>query len=50
MRRVPEQLDEIIEKLTPRFLVAAEMLAVAREDLLAFSAFPMAHWQKTVAS
>jgi transposase-like protein len=41
-----EQLDEIVEKLTPRFPVAAEMLAVAREDLLAYTAFPVAHWRK----
>jgi len=41
-----EQLDEIVEKLTPRFPVAAEMLAEAREDLLAYTAFPVAHWRK----
>jgi putative transposase len=41
-----EQLDEIVEKLTPRFPVAAEMLSAAREDLLAYTAFPVAHWRK----
>jgi putative transposase len=41
-----EQLDEIVEKLTPRFPIAAEMLAEAREDLLAYTAFPVAHWRK----
>ncbi|MGA7688872.1 MAG: IS256 family transposase [Jiangellales bacterium] len=41
-----EQLDEIVEKLTPRFPVAAEMLSGAREDLLAYTAFPVAHWRK----
>jgi putative transposase len=43
---VREQLDEVVAKLTPRFPVAASMLADAREDLLAFSAFPRAHWEK----
>jgi putative transposase len=41
-----EQLDEIVEKLTPRFPVAASMLSSAREDLLAYTAFPVAHWRK----
>jgi putative transposase len=43
---VREQLDEVVDKLTPRFPVAASMLTEAREDLLAFTAFPVAHWQK----
>jgi transposase-like protein len=43
---VREQLDEVVDKLEPRFPVVASMLAEACEDLLAFSAFPMAHWQK----
>ena len=43
---VREQLDEIADKLTPRFPVAAAMLAAAREDLLAFAAFPVSHWKK----
>jgi putative transposase len=43
---VREQLDEVVDKLEPRFPVVASMLAEAREDLLAFSTFPMAHWQK----
>jgi transposase-like protein len=41
-----EQLDEVVDKLTPRFPVAAGMLAEAREDLLAYTAFPVAHWRK----
>jgi len=41
-----EQLHEIADKLTPRFPVAAEMLLAAREDLLAYTAFPVAHWRK----
>jgi transposase-like protein len=43
---VRAQLDEIADKLAPRFPVAATMLTDAREDLLAFTAFPVAHWQK----
>ena len=43
---VREQLDEVVERLTPRFPKAAAMLADAREDLLAFAAFPQPHWQK----
>ena len=38
---VREQLDEVVAKLEPRFPVVAAMLADAREDLLAFSAFPV---------
>jgi transposase-like protein len=40
------QLDEVVAKLMPRFPVAASMLTDAREDLLAFSAFPVSHWRK----
>ena len=40
------QLDEVVTKLLPRFPVVASMLTDAREDLLAFSAFPVAHWRK----
>jgi putative transposase len=40
------QLDEVADKLTPRFPAAAELLAEAREDLLAYTAFPFAHWRK----
>ncbi len=43
---VREQLDEVVERLTPRFPKGAAMLADAREDLLAFTAFPEPHWQK----
>lgn len=43
---VREQLDEIVEKLTARFPVVAAMLAEAREDVTAFTAFPVAHWRK----
>jgi putative transposase len=41
-----EQLDEIVEKLTPRFPAVADMLSEAKEDILAYTAFPVAHWRK----
>jgi transposase-like protein len=43
---VAEQLDEIVERLAPRFPVAAAMLAEAREDVTAFTGFPVGHWKK----
>jgi putative transposase len=43
---VREQLDEIADKLEPRFPVVAAMLGAAKEDILAFAAFPVSHWRK----
>jgi transposase-like protein len=43
---VREQLDDVVARLEPRFPAVALMLADAREDVLAFSAFPVAHWKK----
>ncbi|HUP62564.1 MAG TPA: IS256 family transposase [Thermoanaerobaculia bacterium] len=43
---VAEQLDEIAARLEPRFPQVAAMLAEAKSDLLAFSAFPASHWRK----
>ena len=43
---VREQLDEIAARLEPRFPVVAAMLSEAKEDLLAFTAFPVSHWRK----
>jgi transposase-like protein len=43
---VRAQLDEVADKLDPGFPAVAAMLRDAREDLLAFSAFPVAHWRK----
>jgi putative transposase len=43
---VREQLDEVAAKLAPRFPVPAAMLVEGKEDVLAFAAFPVAHWQK----
>ena len=43
---VRAQLDEITTMLAGQFPDVATMLADAAEDLLAFSAFPQAHWRK----
>ncbi len=43
---VNAQLDEIARMLAAQFPDVAAMLLDAREDLLAFSAFPVAHWKK----
>jgi transposase-like protein len=43
---VRAQLDEVAAKLAPGFPAVAAMLTDAREDLLAFSAFPVTHWHK----
>jgi transposase-like protein len=43
---VSEQLDEMVERLGPRFPVVAAMLAEAKADILAFTAFPVSHWKK----
>ncbi|HEX7349555.1 IS256 family transposase [Brachybacterium sp.] len=43
---VRDQLDEIAERLEPRFPVVAAMLLEAKEDVTAFTAFPVGHWRK----
>jgi putative transposase len=43
---VHAQFDEITAMLGRQFPVVADMLHNARPDLLAFSAFPVAHWRK----
>ena len=43
---VVEQLDKVTAMLQPKFPQVATMLADAREDLTAFTAFPVAHWRK----
>jgi putative transposase len=45
-QHVSAQLDEIARMLTAKFPDVAAMLTDAREDLLAFSTFPVAHWKK----
>lgn len=43
---VRSQLDEVTSMLAGQFPTVADMLADATEDLLAFTAFPHAHWRK----
>jgi putative transposase len=43
---VRSQLGEVTRMLAPQFPEVASMLTDASEDLLAFSAFPLAHWRK----
>ena len=43
---VRSQLGEVTRMLAPQFPEVATMLTDAAEDLLAFSAFPLAHWRK----
>ena len=45
-RAVTEQSERIVATLNDRFPDVATMLTDAKEDLLAFSAFPEAHWRK----
>ena len=40
------QLDRMVEQLREPFPQVAELLADAAPDILAFTAFPVAHWQK----
>jgi putative transposase len=43
---VREQHRHVVDQLHPRFPDAAELLDDAGEDLLAFTAFPVAHWHQ----
>jgi putative transposase len=43
---VTEQVDKVAAMLAPKFPAVARMLTDAREDLIAFTAFPVAHWRK----
>ena len=43
---VRSQLEEVARMLDTQFPVVAAMLRDACEDLLAFTAFPVAHWRK----
>jgi putative transposase len=43
---VRSQLEEVTQMLAGKFPEVSAMLADASEDLLAFSAFPEAHWRK----
>ena len=39
-------MDRVVEQLREPFAQVAELLADAAPDILAFTAFPVAHWQK----
>ena len=43
---VHAQVDRVIVQLQEHFPQAAELLAYAAPDILAFTAFPVSHWQK----
>jgi putative transposase len=43
---VGEQLGKVASMLQPKFPGVATMLVDAREDLTAFTSFPVAHWTK----
>ena len=43
---VHAQADRVIAQLQEHFPQAAQMLADALPDILAFTAFPVSHWQK----
>ncbi|WP_446222569.1 IS256 family transposase [Nocardia sp. IBHARD005] len=43
---VATQYDQVVETLSGSFPKAAAMLTAARHDVLAFAAFPRAHWSK----
>ncbi len=45
-KHVRSQLDEVTHMLETQFPDVASMLRDACEDLLAFTAFPLAHWRK----
>ncbi len=45
--KLAARYDEVTDALAERLPKAAELLADAKTDVLAFSAFPQAHWRKT---
>lgn len=45
--KLAARYDEVTDALAERLPKAAELLADAKNDVLAFSAFPPAHWRKT---
>ena len=44
---ISEQYDKVSDMLRSRFLKAAELMDEAKEELLAFTPFPRAHWRQT---
>ncbi len=45
--KLATRYDEVTDALEERLPKAAELLRDAKADVLAFSAFPQAHWRKT---
>ena len=45
--KLAARFDEVTDALAERLPKAAELLRDAKADVLAFSAFPQAHWRKT---
>jgi len=45
-KHIHAQFDEVVKILTRSHPKIAEMLESARDDLLAFAAFPYAHWRQ----
>ena len=46
IRRIKPMVDRVVAQLREHFPQAAQMLADAVPDILAFAAFPVSHWQK----
>ena len=46
IRRIKPMVDRALAQLQEHFPQAAQMLADALPDILAFAAFPVSHWQK----
>lgn len=43
---VSAQYDKVADMLSERFTKASELMRAAKEELIAFSAFPKAHWRQ----
>lgn len=43
---IDQHWDQVVDTLAPSFPKVAEMMREAKPDVLAFTAFPKAHWQK----
>ncbi len=41
-----QQLREVVKAMAPRWPRAAEVVAAAEEDILAYMAFPVEHWTR----
>ena len=46
LEKVHAQADRVVAQLQEHFPQAAQMLEDALPDILAFTAFPVSHWQK----